>query len=487
MCIMCFASFPLSTHAALKKTIRLNSTGPDVVFLQRFLIDETYLNYQPAILGVFGPRATRALKEFQRLNGIEPTGIAGPITRSYINNFSGSNATTSTQNISNEKLTNAIEHAASLATLPVLVEFYTQPGDSEIAQVQSYGGIIKRTYHFVPVIAANIPTEKILALSKEQNVKIIELDQNAFKRLDAATSSLPIINTTSTSTIVVPQIIATSTSISVAVIDSGIDYTHPDLAPYYAGGYNFINNTNDAMDDNNHGTHVAGIILTIFKQYIGNQAGVPNIKLFSLKVLDDKGSGYFSDIIAALEWAVDHHMTITNNSYGSNTDPGRIVLEAFNKADHAGVLSVAAAGNSGSCNSDTDTVEFPARYPSVVAVAAFDTINKSRPCFSSTGEDVEIAAPGVSILSTKRGGGYIQYSGTSMASPYVSGGAAVIFAKNSNKYKRINDAVRNILEQNSDDIGTPGRDLNFGFGIINIDRALSFVKTAAATPKMLNP
>jgi subtilisin family serine protease len=479
--IICALSFSLPVFAApykkFERNLKLGMTGEDIKTLQLFLSVDLNLNFEPAILGIFGPRTRRALRDFQGANGIDPTGILGPLTRSYLNNYIESSTSTLPFTKSDpQKISGLLAQAPDSTSIAVLIEFYTQPGEAEVSEVHFYDGIVKRVYHLVPVIAAQIPKDQIIALSKQQNIKTIELDKNAFKRLGTLTAS----STINTPSSFAEKNLATTKSVSVAVVDSGIDYTHPDLAQYYAGGYNFINNTADAFDDNDHGTHVAGIILKTFKKFIGPQNTNPQLKLYSLKVLDAQGSGFFSNIIAALEWAVDNHINITNNSYGTTVDPGQIVLEAFNTADHLGLLSIAAGGNTGTCIGITDTVEYPARYPSVVAVAAIDDANSMRPCFSSTGSDIEIAAPGVSILSTKRGGGYIAYSGTSMSSPYVTGGAAVIFAKNNNKYKRVNDAVRNILDENSDDIGIAGRDPSFGFGIIDIPKALKFIKTPPA-------
>lgn len=178
-------------------------------------------------------------------------------------------------------------------------------------------------------------------------------------------------------------------------------------------GWDFVNNDADPFDDNGHGTHVAGTIAAA-----DNGSGVvgvaPEATLYALKVLDQSGSGVFSNVIAAVQLAVDLGIQVTNNSYGSTQDPGSLVQAAFDNAAAAGMLHVAAAGNSGNCLGTGDSVLFPARYGSVIAVAATDQADVS-PCFSSTGPTVELAAPGVSINSTAPGGGYQVLSGTSMA------------------------------------------------------------------------
>ena len=204
----------------------------------------------------------------------------------------------------------------------------------------------------------------------------------------------------------------------------------------------------------------------------------PEARLYALKVLDQTGSGDFSNVIAALQWAVDHGVQITNNSYGSSQDPGSIVQAAFDNAAAAGILHVAAAGNSGNCQGTGDSVLFPARYGSVIAVAATDPSDVS-PCFSSTGPAVELSAPGVSINSTVPGvpgGGYELLSGTSMASPHVAGTAALVISAgvtDTNGNGRVNDEVRTILDNTAHDLGPAGRDTWYGFGLVDAAAAVA--------------
>ncbi len=231
------------------------------------------------------------------------------------------------------------------------------------------------------------------------------------------------------------------------MIDTGIDYTHPDLAANIwtntaeiqgngkdddgngfvddVHGYDFANNDGDPMDDNGHGTHVAGTIGAVGNNGIG-VAGIDwNVKLMALKFLDATGSGLISNAIRALDYAVMMGAQVSNNSYGGGGyDPA--FADAIHNAQSNGHILVAAAGNDG-LNNDT-TPSYPSNYnfDNVVSVAATDH-NDQLASFSNYGAStVDLAAPGVDILSTYKGGGYAYMSGTSMATPHVTGAVALI-------------------------------------------------------------
>lgn len=208
----------------------------------------------------------------------------------------------------------------------------------------------------------------------------------------------------------------TGKEVKVAVIDTGIDYTHPDLKENYVEGYNVINKTNDPMDDQGHGTHVAGTIAAI-RDLKGVVGVAPNAKLYAVKVLDKNGSGQFSWIIDGIQWAVEHKMNVINMSLGGRTSSDALKM-AVDKAKESGITVVCAAGN------DSGPVNYPAKYESAIAVSALDTNDKIA-SFSSRGPEIDFIAPGVSIYSTYKGGGYKTASGTSMASPHVAGLAAL--------------------------------------------------------------
>jgi subtilisin len=365
----------------------------------------------------------------------------------------------------------------------VLIGFNRQPGPPEEALVRAAGGRIKQTYHLVPGIAAALPQAAIDGLRRNPSVTTIEPD-GLFYKIDAELD-----NTWGVKRIGAGTVQAAGNkglNVPVAIIDTGIDYTHPDLGGCQAigngckvtGGFDFVNNDSNPMDDNGHGTHVAGTVAALDND-VGVVGVAPEAKLYALKVLDGSGSGSFSDVIAALQWVVDNGtIKITNNSYGSSSDPGTLVQAAFDNSYAAGVLHIAAAGNSGNCTGNNDSVGYPAKYSSVLAVAATDSSDK-RPCWSSTGPAVEISAPGVSINSTKLGGGYVVYSGTSMASPHVAGVAALVLGTGASL---TNVQVRDILTSTAQDLGAAGLDPLYGYGLVNAVAAVAAVPSSPPTP-----
>lgn len=212
--------------------------------------------------------------------------------------------------------------------------------------------------------------------------------------------------------------------VKVAVIDTGIDRDHPDLDDNLFGCVNLISypwwyRFMSCEDDNGHGTHVAGIIGAENNDF-GVVGVAPKVQIYALKVLDRNGSGYLSDVIAAMDWSIEQGMAVINMSLSTASD----ILsfqEAVVRVEAAGIVQVAAAGNSGPGSS---TVEYPARYPQVIAAAALSE-QEQVPSWSSRGPELDLAAPGVAVYSTYRNGGYEFLSGTSMSAPHVTGVVAL--------------------------------------------------------------
>jgi subtilisin len=192
-----------------------------------------------------------------------------------------------------------------------------------------------------------------------------------------------------------------------------------------------------------------------------------------MKVLGASGGGSYSDIVAALDWLAawsnvnGKRIQVASFSLGSARDPGTIVKAAFDNAyNNYNILSFGAAGNSGNVGGGGDRVIYPARWDSVVAVAATDRGDR-RASFSSTGPAVELAAPGVNIWSAQpsNGNSYGYMSGTSMATPHVSGAAALVIAQVGTSAK--NSDIRTRLDTSARDLGSTGRDQQYGYGLVD--------------------
>jgi thermitase len=262
-----------------------------------------------------------------------------------------------------------------------------------------------------------------------------------------------------------------SSSVVVAVLDTGIASNHPDLAGKVIAGYDFVNHDDDPSDDYGHGTHVAGIIGATTHNGTG-VAGVGfDTRLLSVKVLNQNNSGYYSDIANGITYATDWGAKIINLSLGG-TAPSQTLHDAVIYARNHRALIVAAAGNNAS-----STPFYPAAYPESLGVGA-TTSTDERWSLSNYGDNVKVVAPGSSVYSTYWNASSLTYSyksGTSMATPHVSGVTALMLAVNSN----LTDGdLISIIEQTADDLGDPGFDSYFGYGRVNAYRAVSAARPA---------
>lgn len=206
--------------------------------------------------------------------------------------------------------------------------------------------------------------------------------------------------------------------VKVAVIDTGINYDHEDLKDNYAGGVDFTYEMTGPMDGHGHGTHVAGIIAAA-RNGKGVVGVAPKAKIYSVRVLASNGSGDRSSVIEGIEWAIKNGMQVINMSLGS-PEKTEAQEKAIKAAYKAGIIIVCSAGNRG----PDGVMSYPGRYPETIAVAASDKRDKVA-YFSSRGKEVDVIAPGASIISTTMDGEYGNKSGTSMASPHVAGIAAL--------------------------------------------------------------
>lgn len=249
----------------------------------------------------------------------------------------------------------------------------------------------------------------------------------------------------------------------IAVVDTGVDYNHPDLAGRVLLGPDLADGDADPMDVYGHGTHVAGIAAATADNALGGAGVCPGCTVMAVKVFSD-GSGSTSDFLVAqgIVWAVDHGADVVNLSLGG---PGSSAVSqsAVDYAWNHGVVVVAAAGNGGN-----STPSYPAAYPNSIAVSATTPLD-TLASFSTFGSWVDVSAPGTSILSTVPGNGYASWSGTSMATPVVAGAAGLAFSQPGSDAA----AVRAELEAGVVDLGAPGRDDSFGYGRIDLARVLA--------------
>jgi len=263
-------------------------------------------------------------------------------------------------------------------------------------------------------------------------------------------------------------------NIIVAVIDTGIDYNHSDLsANIYSKGWDFVNNDNDAMDDNGHGTHVAGIIGAVTNNNIGVAGTCWNVKLLPVKILDKDGSDTVVDVLAmGILYAIDNGAKIINMSFGGN-GLSKTEEKSLEIANSSGCVLVAASGNGGEDSIGDRQVCYPAAYTSVpiIAVGASDE-NDNKASFSNYGPELTLIAPGVNIYSTLPNNYYGYMSGTSMATPFVSGICALILSL---KPELVPGQVKDIIKDSCDDIISTGIgfDEYTGYGRINAYKAIS--------------
>ena len=249
---------------------------------------------------------------------------------------------------------------------------------------------------------------------------------------------------------------------TVAVVDTGVDYRHPDLAGRVDKGRDFANDDDDAMDDQGHGTHVAGTIGAGLGN--GGVVGVaPNVSIVAVKVLGGDGSGSYEGVASGIVYAADRGVDVISMSLGGPAG-AKVIEDAVKYAQDKGVLVVAAMGNE-----NTASPSYPAAVPGVLAVGATTSADK-RSSFSNFGKHIAVAAPGSDILSSVPGGKYDTYSGTSMATPHVSGLAAVVKAA----YPQLDaGGLRARIEKGTVDLGAGGFDPYFGHGRIDVARTLA--------------
>ncbi|MGZ9585033.1 S8 family peptidase [Paenibacillus marinisediminis] len=257
----------------------------------------------------------------------------------------------------------------------------------------------------------------------------------------------------------------------IAVVDTGVDVNHKDLKGKLIKGFNVINPGQPPNDDVGHGTHVAGTI----GAHVNNLEGIAGMTWYSpimpVKVLDNTGAGSSYAVAEGIIYAADHGAKVINMSLG-NYAQSAFLQDAVQYAFDKDVVIVAATGND-----NTSQPGYPAAYPQVFAVSATDK-DLSKASYSNFGDYVDVVAPGTNIASTYPNNQYAALSGTSMASPHVAALAALIRSVNPSLR---NTEVYDIMRQSVQDLGTPGKDIYYGYGQIDVEHALNLAKQGTDT------
>lgn len=464
--VVAFATiiFFMTTQVALAAgpittTLYKGMRGTEVRTLQEYL-HATGAIPSDAVTGYFGSVTEQAVKALQARHALEQTGTVGPRTRMLIASAEAPQVL-----------------GVSAGGERVLIRF-ERVADAEA--VRAVGGVVTRVFHLVPVVAATLPQSAIDTLM-EHNRNVVSVEEDAIVTMTDHTTTVSdteLSNAWGVKHIGAGAVHALGnkgTGVKVAILDTGLNYNHPDLNANYVMGYDFVNNDADPMDDNGHGTHVAGTIAAE-DDGVGVVGVAPEAKLYIAKILDANGGGTYSNVVAGLEWAVDNGAQVTNASIGGGSYNSALEA-AYNAAAAAGVINVASAGNSGTCDGTGDNVAYPARFASVIAVAGTNGSN-ARECWSSTGPKIELAAPGGYVYSTY-GSGYGTMSGTSMASPHVAGVAALAVAAGHTN-------VRAQLAGTAIDLGVAGRDSLYGYGLVDADGAAGPAVPVPNTPPQVS-
>lgn len=374
-------------------------------------------------------------------------------------------------------------------------------------EVLGIGGHVVYEFKLIPAVVVDVPANAVGKLKKMPGVERVEFDHQAvlFGKPPWAgggggtqpAQTIP----WGIERVKAPSVWSTTDGsvgvIQVAVLDTGVDYDHPDLANNIAWCVSTLRGRvstklRDCQDQNGHGTHVIGTIAALNND-IGVVGVAPGVKIYSIRVLDASGRGSYSDIAIGIEQAIlgpdgvadkdgdgiiagdpdDDAAEVISMSLGGSADDSylhNMIIQAYN----AGIVIVAASGNEG-----FPSPGYPAAYPEVIAVGATDS-SDNVPYWSN--RQPEVSAPGVDILSTYPNNSYDTLMGTSMATPHVSGVVALIQAAYYQKYGKIlpvgtfddmsKNTVRGILHVTADDLGSPGWDADYGYGIVRADLAV---------------
>ncbi len=356
----------------------------------------------------------------------------------------------------------------------VIVGFKELP---DAALIHSLGGDINHKYSIIPAIACKLPVQAINVLQKNPNVAYVEEDfevtalEYGYPTQDWGITKI------GAESLHKQEVAVLGSGIVVGVIDTGVNKYHEDLNMKIGGGWDFVNNDNDPMDDNGHGTHCAGIVAAAINS-VAVVGVAPEATINAYKVLNSRGSGTISIIVAGINQAVIDGVDVISMSLGS-TSYSQALYDACLAAKSSGIVVVASSGNSEN-TAIGSTVTYPAKFESVIAVGATD-VNDKLASFSSTGPEVDVVAPGVNILSDYKdvtptdGRNCDTYymSGTSMACPHVAGTVALMLEVN----KELTPSqIQTILQSKAKDLGNVGFDNYYGYGRVDAVAAVNQAK-----------
>ena len=332
----------------------------------------------------------------------------------------------------------------------------------------SRGYIRQLNTHVVDLPAGADELAAMKEMRKNRRLKHVELDM-------AVAHAASVTDPSYASSWALPKIQAPSawdsangSGVTIAILDTGVDITHPDLAANVVPGWNVFDNNADTTDVHGHGTTVAGVAAMAANNGKGSAGVAWGAKIMPVRISDPNGYAYWSTVAQGIYWAADNGAKVANISFNGVSGSATVQAAAQYMRNKGGVVIV-AAGNSG-------TMESIAANDSILTVSATDQ-NDARASFSSYGAYVDLSAPGVSLYTTMKGGGYANASGTSFSSPVVAATAALMLAANS---KATPADVDKYLTSKSLDLGTTGKDQYFGYGRVNAAAAVQAVKQVVA-------
>ena len=345
--------------------------------------------------------------------------------------------------------------------------------EDQLEEIKVQYGVVKKEFEEIPLVELKLSDSEKADLQQQFSSAEIYPNQQYETAADAVSPSFSLTKSTPKQTS--PY---TGKGVRVAVLDTGIDTEHPDLK--VAGGVctAAVCASKVPYDDNfGHGTHVAGIIAAQ-KNDLGIVGMAPNVQLYAIKAMNNRGSGSTAQITKGVEWAIQNDIDILNLSISIsvNDRPLELMLQ---EAYKQGMIIISAAGNEGG-SGQMDTMTYPAKYPSVIAVGAVNN-DFSREENSSIGPAMELAAPGTEIFSTypsdldvwdNKADGYRTLTGTSMAAPHVAG----VLALYKEQHPGLSNVkLREMVQSAARDLGTAGRDNVFGFGAVQYEKEITKV------------